>query len=116
MDDIGKFFRNHQPKLLRYLDGKAPQSPDEPGSLEYVELVLDEWSRTFADRKLAEPCLKERTFWYALYLLEELVENPVRRQLDPYERVLLENLAHVRELLRGWCELPETFYATRPGE
>ncbi len=116
MDYVKEFLHNHRPKLLRYLDGIAPQLPDEPGPMEYVEHVLDEWSRTFADRKLRGPCLKERTFWFALYQLEDLVENPIRGQLDPYERVLLENLAHVRELVGGWRELPETFYATRPGE
>lgn len=116
MDDIEKFLQNHRPKLLRYLDGKAPQLPNDLGPLEYVELVLDEWSRTFAGRNLRATCLKERTFWFALYQLEELVENPVRGRLDPYERVLLENLSHVRELLREWRELPERFYATRPSE
>lgn len=44
------------------------------------------------------------------------MENPVKGQLDPYEAVLLENLAEVRELLRDWKELPEKYYATRPGE
>ena len=116
MDDIGEFLQRHRPKLLRYLDGIAPRLPDEPGPLEYVQQILDEWSRTLANRKLREPRLNERTFWFALYLLEELVEYPVRGQLDPYERVLLEILADVRELLRVWGELPERYYATRPGE
>jgi hypothetical protein len=116
MDGIEGFLQDHRPKLLRYLDGKAPQLLGDPGPMEYVEQVLNEWSQKFSDRMLRRPCLKERTFWIALYQLECLVEHPVRGQLDPYERVLLEDLAHVREVLRGWRELPERFYATRPGE
>ncbi len=58
----------------------------------------------------------ERTFWYALYTLEELVENPVSEKLNPYEAILLENLATARELLRQGNELPAGHYATRPDE
>jgi hypothetical protein len=116
MDAVGEFLQHHRPKLLRYLDGQTSKLLDDPGPMEYVQQVLDEWSRTFAGRKLSKPCLKERTFWFALYELEELGECPVRGQVDPYERVLLENLAQIRELLREWRELPEIFYATRPGE
>ncbi|MCJ7558531.1 MAG: hypothetical protein MUP90_16680 [Gammaproteobacteria bacterium] len=116
MDDIKTFFQGQRSTLLRYLDGQAPQTPDEPGALEYVYGVLDEWSQKFSGRELPAPCLRERTFWFALYQLEELVENPVRGDLDPYEGFLLENLAVVRELLRTWSELPDKYYATRPGE
>ena len=116
MDDVEAFLQNHQGKLLRYLDGKAPQSPGEPRPLEYVEQVLAEWSRTFAGRKINAPCRKERTFWFALYQFEELVENPINGQPCSYESVLLHNLAQVKEILRSRGELPEEFFATRPGE
>jgi hypothetical protein len=116
MGGIDEFLQLRQPKLLEYLDGIAPKSPGEPGSLEFVEQVLDEWSRFSTGRTLEAPRPKERTFWFALYQLEELVENPAHGELDPYEGVLMRNLAQVRELLRDWCELPEGFHATRPGE
>lgn len=116
MDDVEAFLQRHRAKLLRYLDGKAPQSPDDPAPLEFVEQVLAEWSRAFAGRKIKVPCLRERTFWYALYQFEELVENPISRHPCSYESVLLQNLAQVREILRNWGELPENFFATRPGE
>jgi hypothetical protein len=116
MDDVEEFLQEHRLKLLRYLDGIAPVSADDPGPMDYVEQVLDEWSRLYSGRELDEPCLRERTFWFALYQLEELVENPVKGQLDPYEAVLLKILAEVKELLRDWQELPEKYYATRPGE
>ena len=116
MDDIARFLQVQRLALLRYLDGQAPQTADEPGPLEYVQGVLDEWLSKYAGRVLPEPCLRERTFWFALYQLEELTENPVHGALDPYERFLLEDLAMARELLRTWSELPEGYYATRPGE
>ncbi|MDA1370595.1 MAG: hypothetical protein O2971_07520 [Proteobacteria bacterium] len=116
MDGIDDFLKIYQPNLLAYLDGIAPKSPEEPGPLEFVEHVLNEWSRIFEGRTLGAPCSRERTFWFALYQLEELVENPVQDELDPFEGVLMQNLAQVRELLRDWRELPIGFYATRPGE
>ncbi len=116
MDDVGEFLQIHRQKLLRYLDGKAPDAPDDAAPLDYVAQVLDEWSRLFAGRVLAVPCLRERAFWWALYQLENLVEEPPQRNIDPYEVVLLQNLAEVKEILRGWQELPEKYYATRPGE
>ena len=115
MDDIDQFLQLHRAKLLTYLDGIAPKSPTDQGPLEYVEQVLDEWSRFSVGRELRAPRRGERTFWFALYQLEELVEYPVRGELDPYEGLLLKNLAHVTELLKGWRELPDGFYATRPG-
>jgi hypothetical protein len=36
--------------------------------------------------------------------------------MDPYEGILLQNLAQVRELLRDGGILPDGFFASRPGE
>jgi len=116
MDGIDDFLEYYRPKLLNYLDGIAPNSPEELGPLEFVEQVLDEWSRFSTGRTLGVPCSSERTFWFALYQLEELVENPIQVGLDPYESIVMHNLAQVRELLRGLRELPVGFHATRPGE
>ena len=101
---------------LRYLDGNAPISPDGAGPTDYLRQVLDEWSRLSSGRELDGPCLRERTFWFALYELEALVEDPVRGKPDPFEAIMLQNLAEVREILRNWQELPEIYFATRPGE
>jgi hypothetical protein len=116
MDGIEKFLQLHRQRLLAYLDGVAPESPEEPGPKEFVEQVLEDWSRLSAGKKLGVPRPRERTFWFALYQLEELVEYPVRGDLDSYEGILMQNLAQVRELLRVWKELPDGFHATRPGE
>lgn len=116
MDGVDEFLRHYRLKLLAYLDGTEPSSPKELGPLDFVEHVLDEWSQIPPACKLGAPCPQERTFWFALYQLEELAENPVRGGVDPYEGVLMRNLAQVRELLRDWRGLPDGFHATRPGE
>jgi hypothetical protein len=116
MDDIYDFLKPYRQRLLRYLDANEKIPGDEPGPLEFVYEVLDAWSRFAQNRQLPEPSAQERTFWFSLYQLEELVEDPVRGQLDPYEGILMQNLAMAREALKQWKKLPQGLYATRPGE
>ena len=115
MDNVEMFLKLHREKLLKYLDGKAPGTPGEPEALEYIEDVLTDWSRWSQNRKLDSPDKSERTFWFALYQLEELVEYPDVNP-GPYEALLMQNLARVREHLRAGEALPDEFFATRPGE
>jgi len=116
MDDVRRFLSYHRNRLLRYLDGIAPEGSKEPDALRYIEEVLAEWSRLPNDGKRVPADRVERTFWYALYSLEELVANPPSGGLDPYEAILLEKLATVRALLRQDKKLPAGHYATRPDE
>jgi hypothetical protein len=116
MDDLNDFYKRYRQRLLRYLDGTHKMKPSEPGPLEFVDEVLDAWSNFSQDRNLPETSAKERTFWFSLYQLEELVENPLQGQIDPYEKILMQNLAMAREALKQWKKLPEGLYATRPGE
>lgn len=116
MEDINEFIEHYRPKLLLYLDAKASKSPEQPEPLEFVEEVLDSWSKFAECRVLREPSQRERTFWFALYQFENLVESPATQQFDPYEGILMQNLAEVRELLRNGGRLPDGFYASRPGE
>ena len=109
-----RFIDRHRLVLLRYLDGMAPGSAEEPEALGYVESVLTAWQEIFGKSELTDPGPEERTFWFALYQLEELVENS-GPHIDPYEKFLMENLVEVRELLRHRRSLPEhRFMATRP--
>lgn len=116
MDDINDFLKQHRQRLLQYLEPNGKLPPEEPGPLQFVDEVLDAWSEFSRNRQLAEPGDKERTFWFALYQLEEIVENPVKAQLDPYEGILMQNLVMAREALKQWKKLPDGLYATRPGE
>ncbi|MEX2126187.1 MAG: hypothetical protein WD795_20010 [Woeseia sp.] len=113
MEDVGAFIDRHRIVLLRYLDGKAPESAEDVDALSYVDAVLNEWHERFGTLQLAEPEWEERTFWFALYQLEELAELP-GHQVDPYEKILMGDLAKVRELLRNRQPLPDGFMATRP--
>ena len=116
MDDINNFLKLYRQRLLRHLDANEKAPIDEPGPLQFVDEVLDAWSKFSQNRQLAGPSAQERTFWFSLYQLEELVENPVKGQLDPYEGILMQNLSMARESLRQWKKLPKGLYATRPGE
>lgn len=116
MEDANEFIEHYRPILLSYLDAENNESAGQPGPLEFIDWVLDSWSKFAEGQILEEPSLQERTFWFALYQLEELVEYPAMENLDPYEGILMQNLAEVRELLRVGGILPDGFYATRPGE
>jgi hypothetical protein len=99
---------------LSYLDGKMPTNTDQPNVLDFIETVLTEWEEQFRHDEIAVPDPRERTFWHALYQLEELVEAP-GSDIDPYETFLMQNLVEVRELLRNQQPLPlQGFMATRP--
>ena len=112
--DHERFIDRHRLVLLRYLDGTAPESADEPDTLGYVESVLTAWREAFGKSELADPSPEERTFWFTLYQLEELIEMS-GFHIDPYEKFLMENLVEVRELLRRRRSLPgHRFMATRP--
>ena len=116
MEDAKEFIEHYRPILLTYLDAKNNESVGQPGPLEFFDEVLNSWSQFAEGRVLREPSQQERTFWFALYQLEELVEYPPMDRLDPYEAILMQNLAEVRELLRDGGILPDGFFASRPGE
>jgi hypothetical protein len=116
MEDANEFVDQYRPLLLSYLDARNGEYPEQSGALEFVEEVLNCWFKFARGRVLEEPSPQERTFWFALYQFEELVEYPAMDRLDPYEGILMQNLAEVRELLRVGGMLPEGLFATRPGE
>jgi hypothetical protein len=109
-----QFINRHRPVLLRYLDAPELVVATEPDALSYVDTVLTEWHEQFDLSELGDPDARERTFWFALYQLEELAElkGP---GIEPYKEILTQDLLHVRELLRHRQPLPEDrFMATRP--
>ncbi|MCH8136476.1 MAG: hypothetical protein IIB77_10900 [Proteobacteria bacterium] len=109
-----RFIDRHRLMLLRYLDGTAGRSGEEPDALGYIDSVLAEWQEAFSNSELTGPSPEERTLWFTLYLLEDLVENP-GSNIDLYEKVMMENLIEVRELLRCRQSIAEHGYmATRP--
>jgi hypothetical protein len=113
--DYERFIDWHRSVLLRYLDGTAPASAEDADALGYVESVLAEWHGLFDETELPSPGPEERTFWFALYQLEELAELPAPH-VEPYERLLRDELVEARELLRQRRPPPSEhgFMATRP--
>lgn len=116
MDNIEEFLYRNREQLLRYLDGKAPRTRKDAGPLQFVDQVVGEWMRLFGGKKLPAPTRKERTFWYALYLFEEVREMPHAHRSDPWFDLQRKNLDRMRELLRNNADLPPEFFASRPGE
>ncbi|MBD3649086.1 MAG: hypothetical protein HUJ31_16910 [Pseudomonadales bacterium] len=116
MDSIDEFLYRNREQLLRYLDGKVPRRRKDAAALQFVDQVVGEWSRLFGGRELPPPTRKERTFWYTLYLFEEIQEMPRGHRTDPWFNLQKRNLDRLRELLRNNADLPPEFFATRPGE
>lgn len=109
-----EFVDFHREILLSYLDGTVPTKAGELDALGYIEKVLTEWHEQFGHDEIADPDRREKTFWYALYQLEELVET-CSPDINPYEAFLMQNLVEVREMLRNRQPLPgHRFMATRP--
>jgi hypothetical protein len=75
MEEINDFFEHYRPGLLLHLDGKADKSSAEPGSLEFVNEVLDRWGKFAQGRSLETPAPPERVFWYAYPKLETSTES-----------------------------------------
>ena len=113
--DHQRFIDWHRSVLLRYLDSTAPASAEEVDALGYVESVLAEWHGLFDETELPHPGPEERTFWFALYQLEELAELPAPH-IEPYEKLLMDDLVEARELLRQRLPPPleHRFLAARP--
>ena len=116
MEETQEFFDRYRPLLLAWLDADNSLGDAQSGPLDFIEEVLYSWSKFAQGRVLETPSPQERTFWFALYQFEELVENPVTAQLDPYEAILMQYLAAAREALRAGRGLPDGLFATRPGE
>ncbi len=115
MEDTDTFLAHYRSELLTLLD--TGSTTNQSGDLlEFVDRVLDDWTRMAARNILKPPQPSERTFWFALYQLEEIAEQPATLNPDPYLGMVMENLVMARELLREGRGLPDGYFATRPGE
>lgn len=116
MESVKEFIYRNREQLLRYLDGEAPSTHVDPGPRAFVDGVVAEWSTLFGGKKIQAPTRRERTFWYTLYLFEEMQEIPPGSQSDPFVTMQRKSLTRLRELLRMNLDLPPEFHATRPDE
>ena len=84
--------------------------------LEFVDQVLDAWSRLERDIRCALPCRLERTFWYALYTYEDAADAPPAGVSGHFLDVQQLQLHDALRLLRANQPLPHGYHATRPDE
>lgn len=109
------FVDQYRPTLLQYLD---PNTHDEleVGPLAFVDNLLDDWYERFGHTRLPPADLAERTFWFSLYLLEEVEENNLQGYECDWTRRRRAELQSMHKLLAAGAELPDDKWATRPGE
>jgi hypothetical protein len=118
MDELDRFLDCYREPLLDYLGGMSSlaklRSGSRPDPRCFIDTVLDAWERLPRRVRLSPVRPGERTFWYALYTMEDLLEIPRTERLDPFEGMLLKNLAQARQLLESRDELPHGQFASRP--
>ncbi|HEY8540105.1 MAG TPA: hypothetical protein VIL28_14645 [Steroidobacteraceae bacterium] len=119
MDSLDSFLAHYRDELLERLNGvesgKRPASTFSD-ALQFVEEVIDAWERLPRKERRSRVRPWERTFWYALYQMEELSEFPRTsdEKLHPFEGMLLKELALARQLLEARADLPRGKFASRP--
>lgn len=119
MDELDTFLEHYRAQLLGRLEGfdfKTQRTCDDnASSRRFVDQVIDAWSLLPGSARRSPLRAGERAFWYALYTMEDLTELPVGGEvLDPFEGLLLNELAQARCLLEARAELPHGKFASRP--
>lgn len=119
MDDLDHFLENYRHELLERSTGfdfsTHRKSSDNAKSRQFVQHVIDAWSKLPPTARRSPIRRGERAFWYALYTMEDLTELSVDGNLlDPFESLLIEELARARQLLETRADLPEGKFAARP--
>ena len=116
MDDIDQFLQTLHARLLPLLEQVTIKDPVPENSSQVVEEILEDWQRFAQGRKLRVPMLRERTFWFALYQLEQLASLHREGVVLPFQDSMQASLITITGLLKARDDLPEGYFATRPGE
>jgi len=119
MNDLDEFLQHYREELLGRLQGFEARTARLPGdnmdSRQFVDHVIETWSKLPKKARSAPLRPGERTFWYALYTMEDLTDFPAAANtLDPFEGILLRELGQARRLLEARAELPQGKFASRP--
>ena len=104
-----EFLKRRGKELIALIrnDEREPET-----GLGFVDDVLDEWTERFGETRLSRPTSVERSFWFALYLLEEIDETPGKN--CTYSEKQKSDLQLMAVVLRNNAALPEGCWATRP--
>lgn len=106
------YLKRHQAALVNLIrDGNHSS---ETG-IAFVEQVLNEWSEHFAQLPLEEATPEERSFWYTLYLMEQVAEDASYGAPEcSYIAEMKAELLEMATLLEDCSDIPEGCWATRP--
>ena len=107
----------YRPQLIARLEQAncRPAAVSDSG-LEFVDEVLDAWSRLPRAMRCALPERRERSFWYALYTYEDAADAPPSEISNHYLDVQRLQMRDALRLLRANQALPSGYHATRPDE
>lgn len=124
--ELQRFYRSRRKTVVAYLRGERPGENDLAPH-EFVDRIHNEWRQQFATRGVPETAPAERTFWFALFLIEEhdvLGDVPVFAS-DPVTTLprvgrlgaeLRVEMLEIANLLERGKPLPPQLYVSRPGE
>ena len=114
---ITSFIQRYHGALVSHVEAVVVAQHSPRTVQRFVESVLLEYERLSYDARHEDITDVERTFWFALYQVESLVDPCASEGLrDPYEQILVNDLEAVLPVLICKGPLPERFFATRPGE
>ena len=109
--ELRRFYANRRVAVVEYLRGERPRG-NELAPHEFVDRVHNEWRQQFASRNVPGTVPAERTFWFALFLIEEhdvlgdvhifetdpVTNTPRANQLGAEMRVEMLEVARLLEL------------------
>ncbi|RUO28803.1 hypothetical protein CWE12_10850 [Aliidiomarina sedimenti] len=114
MDDYQCFMNEQRLRLLTLLDASYHPQGGYQSVLAELNRLCEDWCDRFAGMTLPTCSGEERTFWFALIQLEELLVSYGYALRSDWEDIQLNVLNEVRELLRAGLPLREGYFASRP--
>ena len=116
MPSVRQFLKQHRAELLSRVRNDVARPERCPHNREYVKDVVAEFLALPEQARVRPPSEHERTFWYTLYVLEEISELVCDDAAAPYLPFLLARLRTAKNALRRNLALPPGHCANRPGE
>lgn len=114
MEDYQIFMAQQREHLLKLMDNEYLPGQQYQQELEELERVCELWSYHFSDMPLPPCSAQERTFWFALMQLEELLTSYGYALRSEWETILQRAVEDVRERLRAQQPLQDGYFACRP--
>ena len=114
MDDIRDSLEHHRSRLLRYLGGEDPATKNQADAQACIGMVLREWHQRFSSLDPPPAGVGGEDDFVRAVPTSKANGIPGEGDPDPYEAVLMKDLARARELQRNWQARLRKSVATRP--